>query len=87
MIRPGVFLYGEMLDNTVMTRAMDEVSKADILLVCGSSFNGLTCSNCIRYFDGDKAVVINNEPHYSDKKADFVIYGEVGKILTQLVGT
>lgn len=85
VVRPGVFLYGEMLDNAVMTQAMQETEKADVLLVCGSSFNGLTCSNCVRYFKGEKIILINRENNYADKKADIVIYGEVSEVLSQLV--
>ena len=85
VVRPGVYLYGEMLDNSVMTSAMQETERADVLMICGSSFNGLTCTNCVQYFNGNKIVLINREPNYADSKADLVIYGEVSEILSMLV--
>lgn len=85
VIRPGVYLFGEMLDNSVMTRAMQETERADVLLVCGSSFNGETCSNCIQYFNGSKVVLINTEPNYADSKADMVIYDKTANVLKQLI--
>lgn len=85
VIRPGVYLFGEMLDNGVMTRAMEEIERADVLMICGSGMEGLTTSNCIQYFNGDKVVLINEEPHYSDGRADLVIYAEIKHVLAQLV--
>lgn len=85
VIRPGVFLYGEMLDNAVMTRAMQEVEKADVLLICGANLNGKTCSNCIQYFNGDKVVIITDTPHFTDSRASLVIYDRVMDVLPQLV--
>jgi len=32
-VRPNVCLFGEMVDNRIMTRAAEEVQRADVLLV------------------------------------------------------
>lgn len=85
VIRPGVYLYGEMLDNAVMTHAMQEVEKADVLLICGANLNGKTCSNCVQYFNGDKVVIITDTPHFMDNRASLVIYDRVADVLPQLV--
>lgn len=86
VIRPGVFLYGEMVDNSVITKAMEEVGRADVLMICGTNLNEQTCKNCIQYFHGDKVVIINSTPHFTDEKADLVIYDQVKNVLPKLIG-
>lgn len=81
VVRPGVFLYGEMIDNYVMTQAMEEIMKADVVLLCGSNLQTSLGETYLQYFNGDKLAVINHEEHFSDKKADLVIYDEVRNVL------
>lgn len=85
VVRPGVYLFGETVDNVVMTRAMEEIERADVLLICGSNFGGVTTSNCIQYFNGSTIALINKTPHYADDRADLVIHSEARQILPQLV--
>lgn len=80
-IRPGVFLYGEMIDNQIMTKAMNEVSKADALLLCGTNLNAHNFQNSVQYFNGDKLVIICEKKHYSDEKAFLVINDKVKNVL------
>ena len=86
VIRPGVFLYGEMMDNQIMTKAMEEVLKADVLMVLGGNLKSPTAGNCLRYFYGNKLLVIHKEPHFTDEKADLVINDEVRNVLPKIVG-
>lgn len=85
VIHPGVFLYGEMIDNSVITEAMEEVGRADVLLICGTNLNDTVCTNCIQYFHGDKVVIINSTPHFTDEKADLVIHSQVKDVLPKLM--
>lgn len=85
VIRPGVFLYGEIVDNFVMTQAMEEIMKADVILVCGANLQTAFSENYLQHFDGDKLVIINSNKHYSDKRADLVIYNEVKNVLPKLL--
>lgn len=85
VIRPGVFLFGEMVDNSVITKAMEEVGRADVLLICGTNLNDAICMNCIQYFHGDKVVIVNSTPHFTDEKANLVIYNEVKNVLPKLM--
>jgi len=85
-IRPGVFLYGEMFNNQVMTKAMDEVSKADVLLLCGTNLNAPNVKNSVQYFNGDKLIIICEDKHYSDEKAFLVINDKVKNVLPGILG-
>lgn len=85
VIRPGVFLYGEMVDNFVMTQAMEEIMKADVILVCGANLQTAFSENYLQHFNGEKLVIINSHEHFSDRRADLVIYNEVKNVLPKLL--
>ncbi len=85
MLRPGVSLVGEMVDNSLLTRAATEVQKADTLLVMGCSLKSSLVNTFIHDFNGEKLVLLNSEEHFADKKADLVIYGKPMDIMKDLV--
>lgn len=84
MIRPLVSLFGETLDSQLMTRTTQEIEKADVLLVLGTTLDSEVFSNYIKYFNGSRIVIIHKNSHYSDEKADIVFCDEPKNILTQL---
>lgn len=84
-IRPKICLFGEMVDNGVVTRAAEEIQKADMLLVLGTGLHTALCHQLIQYYNGDKLILITNEEHYSDKLADMVVYSRVDDALGKLV--
>ena len=48
MIRPGTSLYGEMVDSSIMSRTTEEIARADVLLVLGTSLRSEVYS-CLLY--------------------------------------
>lgn len=85
VVRPGVFLYVEMIDNQVMTKAMEEITMADTLLVVGGSLVSPNIDNFLRYFKGKKLVIVNEEPHHSDVKAQLVINDKALNVLPKIL--
>lgn len=83
-LRPMISLIGEMVDNQKITRASEEVGKADTLLVLGCNLHTALARTFIKYFNGDRMILINNEEHFADTKADLVIHGKVMDILAQI---
>ena len=83
-IRPQVQLVGEMVDNALVTKASDEVSKGDILLIVGCHLNDYLPKVFLRYFEGSKVILINEEPHFLDHMADITLYGNAMDILEEL---
>ena len=61
LIKPDVVLYEEGLDQDVLYGAVDAISKADLLIVAGTSLAVYPAAGLIRYFCGDYIVVINKE--------------------------
>lgn len=72
-VRPQVRLVGEMVDNQLITRGADEVNKADVLLVIGTNLKSYLCNTTLKYFQGNKLILINENKHYSDHLADLVM--------------
>lgn len=81
IIKPDVVLYEEPLDNDVMEGAIDVISKADLLIVGGTSLVVYPASGLINYFRGNKLVLINKSKTQYDQRADLVINEAIGEVL------
>ena len=84
VVRPGVTLYGEQLDSHLTSLAATEVEKAEVLLLLGTKLSSDVYSNYVKFFEGEQIVVIHEKEHYTDCKADIVIYDQPGKVLSNL---
>lgn len=84
VVRPGVSLFGEMVDSRVMTRTTEEIGKAQVLLLLGSTLNSDVFSHYIRYFSGKSLVLIHKQSHYLDVQADLTILEEPKFVLDNL---
>lgn len=84
-IRPGVILFGEMVDNQVITKAATEMQKADVLLVLGTNLKSYLCSQLTGYYEGDKLIVIDGEEHFSNKSADIFWKSRVDDALAEII--
>lgn len=84
-LHPGTTLLGEMVDNSIMTKAADEISKADTLLLCGLSLGRTMAKEFLQYYQGDKLIVVNPEEHYYDSRADLIYHRELDELLPQVV--
>ncbi|MBV1756685.1 MAG: NAD-dependent protein deacylase [Dethiosulfatibacter sp.] len=80
-IRPDVVLYGEALDNYVISKAVDYIEKADTLIIGGTSLVVYPAAGLITYFKGRNLVLINKDSTPYDRKANLVINESIGKVL------
>ena len=85
IVRPDVVLYEEGLDNTTVTEAVKDISNADMLIVGGTSLNVYPAAGLIRYYKGNKLVLINKSATQYDKSADLVISDAIGDVLGSIV--
>ncbi|HZK38681.1 MAG TPA: NAD-dependent protein deacylase [Clostridia bacterium] len=79
-IKPDVVLYEEGLDNDTMAGAVDFISKADVLVVGGTSLNVYPAAGLVRYFSGSKFVLINKSKTSLDRQANLVINDSIGAV-------
>lgn len=84
VIKPDVVLYEESLDQATLEGAVRAISKADMLIVAGTSLAVYPASGLINYYSGNRLVVINRSPTPMDSRADLVITGSVGEVLEQI---
>ncbi|MBP1736805.1 MAG: D-dependent protein deacetylase of family [Oscillospiraceae bacterium] len=81
VIRPDVVLYEESLDGDVMNRAIDYISRADVLIIGGTSLVVYPAAGLVRYYNGGKLVLINRDPTPCDRSANLVINDSIGAVL------
>lgn len=84
VIRPGVMLFGEMMDSFLMSEATRQVEQAEVLILAGTGLASEVFSKYVRYFEGRKLVIIHKDAHFMDEKADLVIIEEPKNILPRL---
>ncbi|MBR4515361.1 MAG: NAD-dependent protein deacylase [Lachnospiraceae bacterium] len=84
VVRPDVVLYEEGLDSSILARTMEHISKADMLIIGGTSLAVYPAAGMIDYFHGKYLVVINMAPTPRDKSADIVINDKIGQVFAQL---
>jgi len=85
IVRPDVVLYEEGLDDTIMARSVQEMERADTLIVGGTSLAVYPAAGLIQFFRGATIVLINKEPTPADRLATLVIHDSIGKTLGEFL--
>lgn len=85
LIRPEVVLFGEQLPAEII-EAEEELTRADLLLVLGSSLGVYPVASLVPHFQetGGKVAIINRDATPYDRKADLVYHGELGPAMRAL---
>jgi NAD-dependent deacetylase len=87
VLKPNVILFGEQLPVRVLNQAMAEARRSDLILVAGSSLEVTPAAEIpfVAVESGAKAIVVNFQRTYFDKRADVVIHGNVAEVLPAIV--
>lgn len=83
-IKPDVVLYEEMLDDDCIRGAVNAISKADTLIIGGTSLVVYPAAGFVNYFKGKHLVVINRDKTTADSTAELVIHDKIGEVLGAL---
>ncbi len=86
IIKPDVVLYEESLNNQNIEEAIYEISRADMLIIGGTSLVVYPAAGFISYFRGDALVMINKDETPKDNACDLVFHDSVGRVLEKVVG-
>ncbi len=81
-IKPDVVLYEEGLSQRVMEESVKAIAQADVLIIGGTSLVVYPAAGLIRYYGGNKLVVINKTP-LENAGADLTIIGAIGEVLNK----
>lgn len=85
IIKPDVVLYEEPLDQEVVEGAIEAITKADLLIVGGTSLVVYPAAGLINYYKGNQLVLINKSETPYDRKANLVIHESIGEVLGGIV--
>ncbi|MFO3718038.1 NAD-dependent protein deacylase [Anaerococcus sp. ENR1011] len=85
IVRPDIVLYGEGLDQNNISHAINLISHADVLIVGGTSLAVYPAAGLIDFYNGNKLVLINKDDTGRESAADYVIKGDISKIMMELV--
>lgn len=80
IIKPDVVLYEEGLDDATVNGAVRAIAEADMLIVGGTSLSVYPAAGMIRYYSGDKLVLINQSPTQYDKHANLLLSCRLGEV-------
>lgn len=85
IVRPDVVLYEEGLDQETIYKSVDYISKADLLIVGGTSLNVYPAAGLLNYYRGNKLVLVNKSATPYDNKAALVIAENIGEVFRKVV--
>ena len=83
-VKPDVVLYEEGLDRDTMQQAVMYISRADMLIVGGTSLVVYPAAGMVDYYRGSKLVLINRDSTGADYKANVLIQGNIGEVLGRI---
>ena len=84
IIKPDVVLYEENLNEDILDEAIMQISNCDTLIVGGTSLTVYPASGLIRFYKGNKLILINKDKTPYDKLANFVINDSLGNVFKNL---
>jgi len=84
IVKPDVVLYEEGLDQYVIEGSVREIYNADMLIVAGTSLTVYPAAGLIKYYRGNRLVLINRDETPYDAHADLVIHDSLGNVFSKL---
>ena len=84
IVKPDVVLYEEPLGEKTLTGAVKAISRADLLIVGGTSLTVYPAAGLLRYYGGDRLVLINRDETPYDNEASLVLHESLGEVFSRL---
>ncbi len=85
IVKPDVVLYEEALDEEVLDRSVGLLTRADVLLVMGTSLTVYPAAGLVNYYRGRKLVLINRSKTSYDGRAAVVLREKAGETLGEIL--
>ena len=83
LIKPDVVLYEEGLDGQCIENSVYAISNADLLIVGGTSLTVYPAAGLIRYYQGNRLVLINRDETPYDQNANLIFRESIGCVLEE----
>ena len=84
LIKPDVVLYEESLNENDITRALNAIQEADLMIIVGTSLVVYPAAGFVRYFRGKNLALLNKSSTSYDNNADIVIHDDIKVIVEEL---
>ena len=84
IVKPDVVLYEEQLDGDTIERSVMAISRADLLIVAGTSLTVYPAAGLVNYYRGNRLVLINRDETPYDHQADLVFHESLGDVFSKL---
>ena len=84
IVKPDVVLYGEGLDDAVVSGALEAISSADVMLIAGTSLVVYPAAGLVRYFRGNTLVTVDLDST-SALSYGLHIQAKIGELLSRIV--
>ena len=84
IVKPDVVLYGENLDTNTINGACDAISRADLLIIGGTSLAVYPAASFIDLYRGHHMVLVNLSSTPQDSRADLVVHEKIGQVFAEL---
>ena len=84
IIKPEVVLYEEALDQETIRKSIAALSKADMVIVGGTSLVVYPAAGLLDYFNGEDLVLINKSATSRDRSAKLLIKMPIGEVFSQI---
>ena len=85
IVKPDVVLYEESLDSETLYKAILAISKADVLIVGGTSLSVYPAAGLLQYYKGNKLIIINKSITQYDQVANLVINQNIGDVFREVM--
>ena len=83
-VKPDVVLYEENLNMDILEASVNYISQADMLIIGGTSLVVYPAAGLIRYYRGNRLVLVNKSETSADRNANLVIHDSIGKVFSQI---
>ena len=84
IIKPDVVLYEEGLNSDDISKAINYIKNADMLIVVGTSLVVYPAAGFVNYFRGKNLVLINKSKTQFDSNADILINDDIKNVIEYL---
>lgn len=84
IVKPDVVLYEESLDEETLEKSIHYIANADLMIVAGTSLTVYPAAGLLRYYRGNRLVLINRDATPYDCAANLVFHQSLGDVFSKL---
>ena len=85
IVKPDVVLYEEGLDGLTIEKAVNAITRADMMVILGTSLNVYPAASFVGYFKGKYLAIINKSSTPADSNCDIVIHDGISETFKKVM--